>query len=109
MNIGKLRKRVVLQAEAQTPDGAGGYTLAWATVATVWATIAPASGHEIYVSGHLEGRVTHKVTMRWRGDLSVTADMRLLYGTRVFNIRAALNIGEENRQTVLFVEEGCAT
>ena len=36
--IGKLRHRVTLQSEGETPDGGGGYALAWSAVATVWAS-----------------------------------------------------------------------
>ena len=48
MRIGELRKQVTVQAEGQTPDGAGGYTLAWTNVATVWAEIKPVTGREIF-------------------------------------------------------------
>jgi SPP1 family predicted phage head-tail adaptor len=108
MKIGDLRKQVSVQAEQRTPDGAGGYALAWTTLATVWADISPASGNEIYVAGHLEGHVTHKVTMRWRGDLAIATDMRLLYNARVFNIRAVMNKDESNQWATLLVEEGSA-
>jgi SPP1 family predicted phage head-tail adaptor len=109
MTIGTLRQKVSLQSEAQTPDGAGGYTLAWTTLATVWANIIPISGNEVYAAGHLEGHATHKVTIRWRSDITPTTDMRLTYNSRVFNIRAVLNRGELNRQFLLYVEEGGAT
>ena len=108
MKIGNLRKRIAIQAEQQTPDGAGGYDLAWTTLATVWAEISPASGNEVYAAGHLEGHVTHKVTLRWRSDLSITTDMRLVTNNRAFNIRAVLNKDEGNQWAILLVEEGAA-
>ncbi|MDR3425292.1 MAG: phage head closure protein [Alphaproteobacteria bacterium] len=109
MKIGNLRKQIALQAEQQTPDGAGGYALAWTTLATVWADISPATGREVYTAGHLEGRVTHKVTIRWRSDITITTDMRLLYNARTFNIRAVMNQDEANQYATLLVEEGTAT
>jgi SPP1 family predicted phage head-tail adaptor len=108
MHIGELRKQVAVQAEQQTPDGAGGYALAWTTLASVWADIAPASGNEVFAAGHLEGHVTHKITMRWRSDLAITSDMRLLYNNRAFNIRAVMNKDESNQWATLLVEEGAA-
>ena len=108
MHIGELRKQIALQAEQQTSDGAGGYALAWATLATVWADISPVTGREIYASGHLEGRVTHKITMRWRSDITVTSDMRILYGARGFNIRAVTNQDESNQYLIVLAEEGTA-
>lgn len=108
MPIGALRKQVTIQAETSTPDGAGGYTVGWTNVATVWADIKPLSGNEPFVAGHLEGHVTHRVTMRYRTDIAVTTDMRLLYGARLFNIRAVMNTDEQNHWWELLVEEGAA-
>ncbi|MDX2027697.1 MAG: phage head closure protein [Alphaproteobacteria bacterium] len=104
MRIGELRKQVAIQAETPTADNAGGYALAWTTVATLWAEITPLDGREIYTAQHLEGRVTHRVTMRWRS--GVTTDMRLVYSDRAFNIRAVMNVDERNRWLELLVEEG---
>ncbi len=108
MTIGTLRKRVVLQEEQRTPDGAGGYALSWASVATVWAEITPVSGHEVVASAGIEGHATHKVRMRWRDDLSLHSGMRLLHGSRTFNIRYVLNVHEANRWALILAEEGCA-
>ncbi|HEU0118812.1 MAG TPA: phage head closure protein [Alphaproteobacteria bacterium] len=108
MRIGELRKQVIIQQEAQTPDGAGGYSLSWTNVATVWAEITPASGREVYTAQHLEGHVTHHIYMRYRSDIAVTTDMRVLYGARSFNIRSVMNYDERNQRLELLVEEGVA-
>ncbi|MGB9154208.1 MAG: phage head closure protein [Alphaproteobacteria bacterium] len=108
MKIGELRKQVAIQAEQQTPDGAGGYALGWTTLATVWADISSVTGTKPYIDGHLEGHVTHSITMRWRSDITVTSDMRILYGTRSFNIHAVMNQDENNQYLTVLVEEGTA-
>lgn len=108
MKIGALRKQIIVQVEQPTADGAGGYALAWAAVATVWAELTPLTGREINFAGHQEGRATHKIVIRWRKDLTLTTGMRLLYGARVFNIRSILNEGESDRQATLLAEEGAA-
>ncbi len=41
---GWLRHRVVIEAPRPTPDGAGGETVTWAPLATVWALIEPVAG-----------------------------------------------------------------
>ncbi len=108
MKIGDLRKQMTLQAEQQTSDGAGGYALAWVDVATVWADIAPVGGNEYLAAGRLEAQVTHKITLRWRPDITPNASMRLTYGARLFNIRAVLNPGEANRWLSILAQEGVA-
>jgi SPP1 family predicted phage head-tail adaptor len=107
MRTGERRKHVILQSEQQTPDGAGGYTLAWTNFATVWAEITPVTGDTVFVSGHLEAHITHKMTIRYLA--GVTTDMRILWNSRTFNIRAVTNVEERNRVLELLVEEGVAT
>jgi SPP1 family predicted phage head-tail adaptor len=108
MRIGELRKRVTVQAEQATTDNAGGYGLGWTDVATVWAEIKPVSGNKIYTAQHLEGHVTHEITMRWQSGTAITTDMRILYGARLFNIRAVENTGERNQFLEILAEEGTA-
>lgn len=108
MTIGSLRKQVSVQAEVLGADSAGGYTPAWTTRATVWAEIEPLSGREVLAAQHLEGRVTHRVTMRWRDDLTITPAQRLLIAGRAFNIRSVLNRGERNQWLDILAEEGGA-
>lgn len=105
-NSGALRKRITIQSETPSTDNAGGYALAWTNVVTVWADIKPVSGQKIFTAGHLEGHVTHHVTMRYQS--GITTDMRMIYNSRAFNIRAVLNTDESNRWLELLVEEGAA-
>jgi SPP1 family predicted phage head-tail adaptor len=109
MRIGELRKRITIEAEAQTADGAGGYALGWTTVATVWGEIKPLTGRKVYFAQHLEGRVTHQVNLRWDPDATITTDMRVNYNGRLFNIHAVINADERNHWAELLVEEGTAT
>ena len=108
MKIGERPKRVAVQIEQSTSDGAGGYALTWTTLAMVWADISPVTGSEKFTAGHLEGHVSHKVKIRWRSDLAITTDMRILYNARAFNIRAVMNEDELNQWALLLVEEGAA-
>ncbi len=103
MNIGRLDRRVKLQAQLRTSDGAGGVTVAWSDVVTVWASIEPASGREAYAAQQLQGRVTHQVRMRYRS--GVTTGMRLVYGTRAFDIQSAVDEKGEGRSLLLTCEE----
>ena len=108
MRAGMLRKQIAVQAEQPTTDGAGGYALAWVALATVWGEIEPVSGRQVYADGHIEGHVTHRVVVRWRSDVTITVDMRLVYNGRMFNILSVINDGERNHQVTLLVEEGGA-
>ena len=55
----------------------------------------------------LEASVSHRFTMRYRND--ITAKNRLKFGTRVFNIRAVINVKERNKWLEIDADEGVAT
>jgi SPP1 family predicted phage head-tail adaptor len=108
--IGPMRERVRIEREVRSADAGGGAIVTWTPLdhaPTAWARIEPLSGRELVQAMRLQARLTHKVTMRWRGD--VTAAMRLVWGERVFNIRARLNPDERRRYLELLCEEGVAT
>ncbi len=107
--IGARRHRIELQEEVKPADTGGGYTLSWATRATVSASIKPVSGSEQLRSAQLEARVTHKIETRYRRDVALTAKWRVKFGTRVFNIRTVINEDERGRTWILKVDEGMAT
>ena len=105
--IGKLRSQVTLQTNTQTRDAGGGYADSWAGTATLWARIEPLSGRERLAAQQIEDTVTHRVTIRYRS--GVSAQQRIAFGVRVFNIRAVLDVDERNEWLELLCEEGVAT
>jgi SPP1 family predicted phage head-tail adaptor len=103
---GWLRHRVSIEAAAATPDTAGGATVAWSELMTLWARVDPAGGEERVVADHLSGIVTHLVTIRWRDD--VTGGLRIAYRGRRFRILAVHDPDETRRYLVAKVEEETA-
>ena len=107
MRIGPLRHLVEVQAEQRTPDGRGGFDIKWKRVGQKrWARIAPMRGNEALLFRQLQISLTHNITMRYHPDIS--AAQRLLFGSRVFNIREVVNVEERNIQLELRCEEGVA-
>jgi SPP1 family predicted phage head-tail adaptor len=93
--IGRLRHRLALEAANRTPDGGGGASESWTTVADVWAVIAPTGGTEVADFDALTGRVSHKIVFRYR--TGVAPAMRLRNSTRLFEIAAVIDIDERRR------------
>ena len=85
---GQLQHRVTLQQRATTLDAAGQQALTWSDVATVWADIRYVSGLEAVKSDAPVSVSRASIRIRWRS--GVTAAMRVLYGSRVFDINAVL-------------------
>lgn len=100
---GWLRHRVTLQSAAGAPDGAGGETVTWDDMATLWARIAPTAAREEIVGGHLAGVVTHDITFRWRDDIA--GGMRVVYRDRVFRLLAVSDPDERRRYVVAKARE----
>ncbi len=103
MGAGAYRHRITLQQATETRDSLGGTVQAWATFATVWAAIEPLSGRELLQAQQVQAEVTHRVRLRYMN--GVTAELRVLFGTRYFNILSAVNVQERNREIVLTCKE----
>ena len=101
--IGELRRRLVIELLQRAPDGAGGVTDTWSTLAEVWGAVRPRHGSESFDGSHVEGRITHDIWLRPRDD--VFAGHRVRLGTRLFNIRAVLRPDEIVNRMRLICEE----
>ena len=93
--IGRLRHRLTLETAIRTPDGGGGASETWTTVAQVWAQIRPTGGSEGFDADAVAGRVSHEITLRYRA--GVVPAMRLLSGHRIFEIMTVIDIDERRR------------
>lgn len=101
--VGALKRRLVLEAPVATPDGLGGATQAFETVAALWAQVEWLSGREIWRMGRPEQLSTHRITLRWRP--GVDAGQRLRDGSRIFDIRTTADPDGGRRRLVCLVEE----
>ncbi len=89
-----MDKRIIVQVNTPASDSQGGYSDSWATLTTVWASIEPAKGYEKFQASQLETPISHKVTIRYRS--GITTAHRILWGSRVLNIKEVINIDEAN-------------
>jgi SPP1 family predicted phage head-tail adaptor len=113
--VSRLRHRMTLQQEVQASDGAGGYTRSWADVAELWGEIIPltgtgssmrGSGKETLFGDQIQAEISHRILLRYRCD--ITPAMRLVYETRLFNIRMVADVHEKRNTLQLLVQEGVA-
>ena len=101
--IGELRHRLRLEDVSRIADDAGGASESWSAVAEMWAALRPASGDEALEAEKLAGRVTHEVIVRHRA--GIRPQMRFVLGSRVFDIRAVMDVEERRRFLRCLVEE----
>jgi SPP1 family predicted phage head-tail adaptor len=113
-SIGSLRHRVTIQSrDGSTRDTHGQEVPTWVDDATVWASVEPVNGKELFASQHNQGQATHKVVIRHRA--SVTTKNRLVWVTSqpagmVLNIIACPpEVGCGNSIALMCVHEESAT
>lgn len=102
-SVGALRRRLILEAPAATPDGIGGAIQSFAVVAAFWAQVQWLSGSERWRGGRPEQFATHRVILRWRAGMD--AGQRLRDGERLYEIRTIGDPDGGRRRLVALVEE----
>lgn len=91
MQIGSLRSRIIIQTRDTGTDDAGQPLLTWTDFATVWADVRSPTGLAAIrdMQGDLSASVVqYSIRIRYRTDLR--EDMRVLFGTQVFDIQGIL-------------------
>jgi len=84
---GELNRRLVLEAPAETADGAGGVTRLYDVVTTLWAQVTPVSARADVAAGSLGAVLRSRIVIRKRDDVSTRH--RLLDGARIYRILSA--------------------
>ncbi len=109
MRAGTLRREISVQQRATQKDSFGQQLISWVEIKKVYAAIEPMTGSERVAAMSLSTDISHRVTVRFDAifdDPRIAATYRLVYGTRVFNVQAPLNVDEENRTIELLCSEG---
>jgi SPP1 family predicted phage head-tail adaptor len=85
LDVGKLRHRITIERPVLNQDATTGEMVrTWETVvANEPAAVEPLSVRDFLAAQALQSAVTLRVTIRFRAGL--TADMRLLHGSRIYN------------------------
>lgn len=104
MIAGKLRHRIALQSQSLTQDSYGQAVVSWGTYATVWASVQPLTGREYFSADSLQSEVKTVIKIRYQDGIDTS--MRVLWGTRVYNIVSLADVFERNREIHLYCTEG---
>jgi len=103
MQIGDLRHSVTIQYPTRVADGAGGFTVTWATAAEVYAAIWPISAKETVQAMGQAMTITHRIRMRYRAN--IRSSWRIKHGNRYYNIVSIINPNMERKFLDILVKE----
>jgi len=100
---GELNRRLVLEAPAESADGAGGVTRSYPAWMTLWAKVEPVSARGAVIADAPGATITHRIIVRRRS--AITTRHRFVEGTTIYRIvtirhdatRRFLVIGAEER------------
>ena len=100
---GMLRTELIVEDAIESGDGAGGVVREWVEVATLFAHVEPVRARMRYGADQRQVDITHRITMRHRGD--IYRRMRFRRGERVFAIETISDPDETGRYLVCETRE----
>lgn len=102
MRLGEMRHRISLQVKTIT-KAEGIPQENWITLVTVWASITNISGKEYFQAASVQSEITTRIQIRYRPE--ITPAMRVLYGSRLFNILSVIDKDERHHELELMCKE----
>ena len=108
--VGKLRNKITIQNNVLSADAYGGFTRANTTFITAFANIKPKSAKQSFNETTGE-KVTNpqdfEFIIRYRSGITTT--MRILFGTRTFDIKSIEDDNEYNKYIKIVATENVGT
>jgi SPP1 family predicted phage head-tail adaptor len=103
MRAGPMRHRITIETPIETQSSDGSIRKIWETFTTLWALIEPLAGREYFAAQREQADVSHRIRMRYTG--GIDHKMRVLIGSRIFEIESVINVGERDRELILMCRE----
>lgn len=104
MQAGKLRHKVAIYKYGESKDAVGGIVKAYTLFTYAWASVQPMLGREHFTEQRVSTEQTHRINIRYISGVEST--MRIVWGTRVFEvIGAPINYMEQNKYLTFNVKE----
>ncbi|KAA9009034.1 head-tail adaptor protein [Histidinibacterium aquaticum] len=103
-----LTRRLVLEAPADTPDGAGGHAEGWTALGTLWAEVEVRSGGDRRGPAVPQSRLALRITLRAVAEGSLSRPQpgqRFREGARVYRLRAVGIADPFGRYLTCYAEE----
>lgn len=69
MNIGQLTHRMTVETPVLSPDGGGGFTVAWDAVDEVYAAVTDLSGQEMLQEAQITVSQPCRIVIHYRDDI----------------------------------------
>lgn len=101
--VPKLNKKISIYSKAGVNDGLGGVDHEETLICQPWAAIWPVGAKETRENMRTEATITHNIRIWFRP--GITHKMKIVFGSREFEIFGIINPDESNRFLDLVCEE----
>ena len=108
MTAVNLSRQLLLEEPQRLADGAGGFSVVWVTLGTLWAEVLPGSGREAAGEEVVLATVPYRITVRGAVVGSTArpkAEQRFRDGARVFTILAVTERDRAGHHLICFARE----
>lgn len=103
MRAGELRHRVTIQQPVESRNSFGEVTVTWQDVATVWAAIEPLRGREFWEARQTVAEMDVRIRIRYRS--GITPKMRVVWGSKVYDIESVIDVESRRKELHLMCRE----
>lgn len=103
MRAGNLRHRLAVLRFTEGYDSFGAPQKTYGLASTVWGSVDPLSGRELFTAQQVASRVTHIITIRGRTEL--TAKDRIQHRGRAFEVESVIDKAERRIETQAYAIE----
>ena len=103
MRAGNLRQRITIQDKTANRDTFGDEVITWGDWATVWAAVEPLTGREFLDAKMVTAEVTTRIRIRHQDGIS--PEMRVVFGSKIYDILAVIHVQEREREDHLMCQE----
>ena len=102
---GAFNRSISIQKLVNTVDAMGGSAKTWTTYIKTWAHVDPLKGTEKPIAQQLYASNTSKFLIRYRPSQNIDTSMRILYRSRIYNIRNIIQPAEAHTTLQILAEE----
>jgi len=103
MRAGLLRHRITVQQKSVSRTSSGAESVSWAEYDELWASVEPLSGRELELAKQIHDEISVRIWIRYRS--GVVPEMRVLFGSRTFDVLSVLNTAERDIKMQLMCRE----
>lgn len=101
---GSLNKFIIIQRPVEVRNEFNELErTAWEDYANLRANIEPIGGREYFNAGAAHADITHRIRVRYL--TGITTSMRIMHGSREFDIQAVIDPGERHRELEIMAVE----